>query len=480
MNNELFSQARLAYKSKDYPSALALFTQCLQDESCALAPSETGLIYHQIGNCLVKVKDYTEAIHAYTQALGDNFYDAQATVNYNLGMAYAALHDFEDALKHFEIAISDAKYDSPYKAYIGMGNAYLKLGQSAQAGAAFRSAALDEKNPDPTKALLNLGICFMALDRPQDAVASYESALQFDMPPALRNKLYANLGQAYVAAGQMQKAQAAFEEALSDKSYFLSDSASVDYQRAVAAVSTGTANIAPKGSLSMPMNTQAPAPSANASSEQPSAQPATEVRDFHGPDMSGLDISADGSSVNDNSLQVTTAMDPYYYPDTYVGDTATSDDRFFQASDEELEQWSRGVVKQSRKKRNWGLKILIFLIILVMALFGAGVFVYTQGFGIPSQQEVVEKLFSDPSQARSTVLAPSLDDKRAEAIVNTVKQSNSVSIGSVQNALTTAEVYASISSDANVPVNYKIGLIRDGLGWKVNSVDLYFSSINQS
>ena len=62
---------------------------------------------------------------------------------------------------------------------------------------AFREAALDINNPDPTKALLNLGVCFMALDRPADAVQSYESALQFDMDPATRNKMYANLGQAY-------------------------------------------------------------------------------------------------------------------------------------------------------------------------------------------------------------------------------------------------------------------------------------------
>ncbi len=54
----------------------------------------------------------------------------------------------------------------------------------------------------------------MALDRPADAVQSYESALQFDMDPATRNKMYANLGQAYVACNQMQQAMNAFEAAL--------------------------------------------------------------------------------------------------------------------------------------------------------------------------------------------------------------------------------------------------------------------------
>ena len=61
----------------------------------------------------------------------------------------------------------------------------------------------------------------------------------------MRNRLYANLGQAYVATGQMQKAVNAFEEAIADKTYFLSDSASVDYQRAVAAVAQGTSEMHP-------------------------------------------------------------------------------------------------------------------------------------------------------------------------------------------------------------------------------------------
>ncbi|MFR0869793.1 MAG: tetratricopeptide repeat protein, partial [Adlercreutzia sp.] len=206
------------------------------------------------------------------------------------GMAYASLHDYEDAVKHFEIAVSDAKYDASYKAYSGMGNALLKLGKSAEAGVAFREAALDEANPDPTKALLNLGVCFMALDRPADAVASYESALQFDMQPDTRNKLYANLGQAYVACGQMQKAVNAFEQSIADKTYFLSDSASVDYQRAIAAVAQGTSEI-----------TQVMAPVAPVA------------------DMSGLDVAADGTAVYvDQDPYAAGGQEPYYYADPYA------------------------------------------------------------------------------------------------------------------------------------------------------------------
>ena len=323
MNNDLFQQARAAYARKDFQGALAAYTQCLQDAGSSLAPGEVGLLYHQIGNCLVKLKNPNEAIHAYTQATADAAYDACGAVNYNLGMAYASLHDYEDAVKHFEIAVSDAKYDASYKAYSGMGNALLKLGKSAEAGVAFREAALDEANPDPTKALLNLGVCFMALDRPADAVASYESALQFDMQPDTRNKLYANLGQAYVASGQMQKAVNAFDESIADKTYFLSDSASVDYQRAIAAVAQGTSEI-----------TQVMAPVAPVA------------------DMSGLDVAADGTAVYvDQDPYAAGGQEPYYYADPYAQAETNpygapgAEDHFFNASDEELEQWSKGLAK---------------------------------------------------------------------------------------------------------------------------------------
>ena len=109
MNNQIFQQARSAYASKNYEAALGAYTQCLQDVSHPLAPGEMGLLYHQIGNCLVKLDDYNEALHAYTQATADSTYDAVGAVNYNLGMAYAALHDYEDAVRHFEISVSDAK-----------------------------------------------------------------------------------------------------------------------------------------------------------------------------------------------------------------------------------------------------------------------------------------------------------------------------------------------------------------------------------
>lgn len=451
MNNELFDRANVQYAQKDYQGALLGYTDCLQDASSPLAAGEMGLLYHKIGNCLVKLKNPAEAIQSYTQATADAAYGDQGTVECNLGMAYASLRDYENATHHFERAVSDESYATPHKAYMGMGNALLKLGKSAEAGVAFREAALDEANPDPTRALLNLGVCFMALNRPADAVASYESALQFDMAADTKNKLYASLGQAYVACGQMEKAVEAFERAIADKTYFLSDSASVDYQRAVGAVAQGTSEM-------------------------------TQVLDLA--DISGLDVAADGTPVYEDDYA---AQDPFYYDEGYsddasypgyVGAYEGNDDRFFNASEEEIEQWSRGLAKQDRKRRNVGLKILVAFVIVIVLAFAGAVFAYTQGYGYPTQENVARELFADPQAAKTTVFASGLSESTVDAMVDMVVSDADPSVDGVNRSMSDSTVYVTAQTDQGGDVTYRVSMVRDFIGWKVSNVEIYNASQN--
>lgn len=457
MDNHSIAQARAAYQARDYQTALNLFNQCLSDPSFEKGPGDLGYIYHQIGNCFLQLKDFNQAIHAYTQATADASYDACGAVNCNLAKAYAFLHDYEDAVSHFEIAVSDAKYDTPYKAYLGLGNALLKLGKNAEAGVAFREAALDANNPDPTKALLNLGVCFMALGRPADAVQSYESALQFDMDPAMRNKMNANLGQAYVACNQMQQAMNAFEAALADKTYFLSDSASVDYGRAAQAVATGTAAMKP---IVVP--------------EEPEA------------DMSGLDVAADGAPlVADGGYdQPTQAFEPYndpqYYPvEAYGYDVpdgyASGDERFFNASDEELERYSKGIAKQDRKRRNVGLKIVVALFTLILIAAAGCVFLYTQGWGYPTQESVAKGLFSDTANA-SQYFVDTMGEDNIEAAMRGVVEDADATIDGVDKSMSNSTVYVSAQTAEGGDVDYEVHMVRDLLGWKISGIDMTFPS----
>ena len=452
MNKETFNNAHNSYRLKDYPAALQGFTQCLEDQEQKPEPGEVGLLYHRIGNCLVKIGDYNEAIHAFAQATADPAYDAMGSVNYNMGMAYAVLRDYEDAVRYFEVAVSDNHYPTPYKAYMGMGNALLRLGKSAEAGAAFRSAALDDNNPSPTKALLNLGVCFMALGRPADAVTSYESALQFDMTDKVRNQLYANLGQAYVANHEYQKAVNAFEHALADKTYFLNDAASVDYQQAIAQVSTG-ANLKDDGFETGRV------------------------------DMSGLDVpasdtpeyqedaKADSGHVAEEPAQQPTEAIPAVAAQRPVG----NEEAFFTASDEELERWSRNAAKQERKKKHTGLKVFFTLFLLLLIAAGAAAYAYMQGYGWPMQEQVTQQLFAAPDESAG-LFSPSVSKAEVDQMTKFVVQTDEVKIDGVDRSMDKSAVYATAATTDGGDVQYKIMMERDLIGWKIVDVSLNFAS----
>lgn len=454
MNNEIFQQARGAYVAKDYTAALTKFTECLQDTSVEKAPGEIGLLYHQIGNCLVKLNDPNEAIHAYSQAKIDESYDAMGSVSYNLGMVYASQGDFEDASDNFKAAVEDSRYSTPYKAYVALGNSLLKLGKSAEAGAAFRSAALDEANPDPTKALLNLGVCFMALDRPMDAIASYESALQFDMPASTRNKIFANMGQAYVAAGKMNKAVRAFESALADKSYVFNDAANVDYQRAVAAIAAGASDeIEPVSAAAAPV-------------EQ------------HTNDLSGLDVPGDGVPIESSQPLSPSEMGTTQMSETSImreiAAAEQANSEFFASNEMDFQEWDKAVKK---KHGHRGLKIFLVVLILVIIAAGAGAFAYTQGYGYPSAQDQVSSLFSDPENA--DVYVNGIDDATKARIADTVVAGSAITVNGQTSDLSTAEIYVTATTSQGGEIPYQVSLSRDGIGWKVSNVTFSYASQSQ-
>ena len=326
----------------------------------------------------------------------------------------------------------------------------LKLGKSAEAGAAFRAAALDESNPDPTKALLNLGVCFMALDRPMDAIASYESALQFDMKPETRNKIFANMGQAYVADGKMEKAVRAFESALADKTYVFNDAANVDYQRAVAAVAAGNTG-----------EVEAVTPEEVSSGSTHN-------------DLSGLDVQGDGVPIESSRLDPSEMGTMQLSETSIMREIAAAEQagsQYFQEAEQDFQDWGQPLKK---KRRHRGLKAFLIILILIIIVAGGGAFAYTQGYGMPSQQDQVNALFADPQNA--DVYAASVDESKKARIADTVTQGGQVTINGTTNNLGTAEVYATATTSQGGEVPYQISLVRDGLGWKVSGVSLSFTS----
>ena len=118
--------------------------------------------------------------------------------------------------------------------------------------------------------------------------------------------------------------------------------------------------------------------------------------------------------------------------------------------------------------------MFLIILILIIIVAGGGAFAYTQGYGMPSQQDQVNALFSNPSNA--DVYASSVDESKKARIADTVAQSNEVTINGTTNNLSTAEVYATVTTSQGGDIPYQVSLVRDGLGWKVSNVALSFAS----
>ena len=450
MNTQLYEQAVNAYIIKDYETALSLYSSCLRDPNYTLMPGEAGKLYHQIGNCLFKSREINEAIHVYVQATADENYSERSTVNFNLGLAYAALGDYAHAVRFFEIAVASPDMKQVYKINQSLGSALLKLGKSAEAGVAFRNAALDDQNPDPTRALLNLGICYMALDRPEDAIVAYQHGLHYCSDKAIVNKLNANLGQAFASTGQHKEAVDAFEQSLKDHTYTLSDSASVDYTQAIAKVASGQ------------------------------SEATTIMTPLASNDFSGLDVVSEepgiGVEPRDPS-QAYAQSDPYYYQEPYAMSESTTGEHFFEASEQELEQWSNNLRKQDRKHRNVGLKIVITLFAVITLVAAALVFLYSQGFGLPTQKAVAEKFFDAPG-ADSTIISSSLTQSEIDEMVSLVIPYTSYTVDGENKELSKSEVFVTATGQDSSTLTYRIEMVRDGIGWDIYALDLYFPSKN--
>ena len=197
--------------------------------------------------------------------------------------------------------------------------------------------------------------------------------------------------------------------------------------------------------------------------------------------MGGLGGAADGTAVYvDQDPYAAGGQEPYYYADPYAQAETNpygapgAEDHFFNASDEELEQWSKGLAKQDRKRRNVGLKILVTIILIVLVAFGAAVFLYTQGWGYPSQDQVVEQLFSDPKAA----FASEVTEENAASMTELLSTVGSPAIDGMDKSMSDSTVYVTAKTPEGGDVQYKVSLVRNMIGWKVSNVELYFPSQN--
>ncbi|WP_455136194.1 tetratricopeptide repeat protein [Thermophilibacter sp.] len=429
MNQQAFESGKRAYQQADWLGAVTLLGQ-------AVAPGEAaGEAEHLRGNAYMKLGQYEAAADAYAAALADAAYGKRGALSCNRGRALLAAGRAQEAVAALTEAASDESYATPYKAYMALGSAYERLGDVRNAGIAYRSAAIDESNPAPSVALSDLGSCFMRLGRPVDAVEAYRTALDFTGPLESQNRIWCDLALAYVAANRMNEAVDAFAHATADGTLTLTPEAQASYDAARKAV-------------------------ASIGQRRPSETDAMLAAAGYGP----------------------AAYDPLD-PTGASGELMPSpeDTGFFEISEEDIVEQDKHERKVRRKHRHTGLKVFVVILVLLVLLAGAGTFAYVSGYGWPTQQAVAEELFAAKTDGSdlSAYVAPGTSTAQIQEMSDLLPSGATVSVNGVDRSMSTSTVTLTATLSGGGEQDYTIEMVRDGIGWKVSSVEPSYLSTTE-
>ncbi|KXB35514.1 tetratricopeptide repeat protein [Atopobium deltae] len=427
MDQQAYKTAREAYQKGDWTSVvLALPAVKNSDELFGAAD-------HLKGNALMKLGRFDEAAAAYSDALRDEAYGKRGALYCNQGRAFMAASRFQEAVAVLNLALQDTAYKTPYKAQLALGAAHLRLGNVREAGIAFRNAAIDEANPNPADALTSLGSCFMQLGRPIDAIEAYRTALDFSTPLANQNAIYAQLGDAYVAANRMSEALDAFNNATADKTLTLTPSQQAAYEAAQKAMTAIT-------------------------NRQPSETDAL---------LQAAGYGGTGSYDPLDPLGKSGEMMP-----------SPEDTGFFSVSESELIAAEKDNKKVRRKHRHWGRKILITLFVLLLLAAAAGCFAFYKGYGYPTQESIATQLFSSPvsEEKIKPLLATALSDDARNEIMALLPESSKVSISGVDRSMSSSKVHLTATLPQGGTQDFIVEFVRDGISWKVSAVKPQYAS----
>ena len=426
MNAQLMDQARAAYRAGDFSSAAQLFASAkTADEICGEAD-------HLRGNSLMRLGLFQDAADAYSAALRDASYGKSGALLTNQGKALAAAGDLAGAANSFGLAVQDSSYATPYKAYMGLGNALLKSGNPTDAGVAFRSAAIDGANPAPAAALMNLGDCFLLISRPGDAVEAYRTALDFVSLTMIRALSTPASARRFAAAGRYADAIEAFGRATSDGIYQLTPE-----QQQSLATAQDTLSAQRSMAPSVPQTTGAYAP--------------------------GVD-----------------PLDPLGQSGNLIPDP--SDTGFFTLSESEMIQQDKKEMKVRRRHRHVGLKIFLVILLLVLIAAGGLGFAYTRGYGYPTQQDTLTKLFEAVTNGTETdsYLAPGLSDDAKSVLVSSIPEGSVPTIQGLDKSMTESTATVSVELSKGGSMDYTVDFVREGIGWVVSGISIDFGDADSA
>ena len=429
MNQQAYESGKRAYQNSDWIGAVTRLAAATE------AGEVSGEVEHLRDNAYMKLGQFDSAARSYEAALADAAYGKRGPLQCNRGRALLAAGRAQDAVAALTDAVADPDYSTPYKAYMALGSAYEQVGDTRKAGMAYRSAAIDESNPSPAVALTRLGSCFMRLGRAVDAVEAYRTALDFTTPLESQNKIWSDLGLAYVAANRMSEAVDAFAHATADGTYALSPEAQASYDAARKAM-------------------------AALAERRPSETDAFLAAAGYGGGYDPLDPTGESGELM----------------------PSPEDTGFFSVTEEDLVQADKKERKVRRKHRRTGLKIFITILVLLLLVVGAGVFAYVRGYGWPTQEAVAEQLFS--AKADGVELSEYVVEGTSDAVIDemydVLPTDATVQINAVDRSMTDSTVHLTAKLSAGGEQDYVISMRRDGVSWKVVDVTPEYRSQDQT
>ena len=327
------------------------------------------------------------------------------------------------------------------------------------AAIAYKRAALDEHNPTPGKSLLNLGLAMMAGGNAKGAIDAYRAALA---SPEYENKGRAllNMGIAFHSLGMWQDAVSAFEDAKLQSNYQESELAQntlADAKHRLALESqVAEADHAIEDAVEEDALEAFMEETATAAFEQASA----------------VDTFADTSAGTAGTEQLDTFEDDLYSQREVQVGNAEDVERFFAMSDREVNQRGLEDLRKERGKFFW-VKWLLFVVLFFGALGGGAAALYFTGQGLPSAETTVTDLLNSYSAGHSISNYWTFDSQEnLESKMVIIPIPVTFTIDDIERGAAHTTVRASIVTEGEETFTFRFGLVREGIGWKVNEVAL--------
>ena len=97
-----------------------------------------------------------------------------------------------------------------------------------------------------------------------------------------------------------------------------------------------------------------------------------------------------------------------------------------------------------------------------------------KGYGYPTQESMVEKVFANPTDAEAYANGIGSDDMAAFKAL--IPEGSSITIDGIDKTMSASTAYVTLKTPKGGDVPFRVQMVRDMIGWKVSDLDLYFAS----